>query len=86
MHVFRWVLQGDAKSPYYDDLIIFNRTSLRPFDGGNFDQQPIDEIIEIGNRTNVDASALIFKNVFKRATVDPKKTTCMLYLQVRFLQ
>ncbi|CAH1989539.1 unnamed protein product, partial [Acanthoscelides obtectus] len=34
-----------------------------------------------GNRSTIDLSNLIFRNVNKRATVDPKKTTCMLYLQ-----
>ncbi|XP_066149642.1 disintegrin and metalloproteinase domain-containing protein 10-like [Euwallacea fornicatus] len=77
----RWLLQANAKSPYYDDLIFLNRTRrpiVTTFDIG---QQPIDEIMEVNNKTNVDVSALIFKNVFKRATIDPKKTTCMLYLQ-----
>ncbi|KAL1518117.1 hypothetical protein ABEB36_001789 [Hypothenemus hampei] len=80
----RWLLQADAKHPYYDDLIFLNRSRKTASFPTNFDfgQQPIDEIMEIdNNRTSVDASALIFKNVYKRATIDPKKTTCMLYLQ-----
>lgn len=78
----RWLLQGEAKQPYDDDLYLSNRTR-RPFmTTFDINHQQIDEELEIGNRTNqVDASALIFKNVFKRATIDPKKTTCMLYLQ-----
>lgn len=34
-----------------------------------------------GNRTLADLGNVIFRHVNKRATVDPKKTTCMLYLQ-----
>ncbi|KAH1005424.1 hypothetical protein HUJ04_006416 [Dendroctonus ponderosae] len=62
--------------------MFFPNGTRRPF-MSSFDisQQQIDEILEVDNRTHVDASALIFKNVFKRATIDPKKTTCMLYLQ-----
>ncbi|KAJ8917204.1 hypothetical protein NQ315_012696 [Exocentrus adspersus] len=80
----RWLLQADAKLPYEDfpGFIFPNRSrSFTPiFDLG----QPIDEEMDyiIANKTsNLDLSGLIFRNVNKRATVDPKKTTCMLYLQ-----
>lgn len=51
--------------------------------------QPIDEELDMMITTNrttnnnnyPDVSGLIFRNVNKRATIDPKKTTCMLYLQ-----
>ncbi|XP_060526356.1 disintegrin and metalloproteinase domain-containing protein 10 [Cylas formicarius] len=80
--VKRWLLQAEAKLPYDEDIGPFPNRTRRPiittFD---INQQQIDEELEIGNRTIVDASALVFKNIYKRATVDPKKTTCMLYLQ-----
>ncbi|KAF7272503.1 hypothetical protein GWI33_014715 [Rhynchophorus ferrugineus] len=77
----RWLLQGMAKQPYHDDLVFLNR-SKRPFmTSFDINHQQIDEELETGNRTHVDASALVFKNVYKRASTDPKKTTCMLYLQ-----
>lgn len=80
---FRWLLQAESKLPY-DDGMFFPNGTRRPFMSSfDINQQQIDEILEVDNRTHVDASALIFKNVFKRATIDPKKTTCMLYLQVR---
>ncbi|XP_018561635.1 disintegrin and metalloproteinase domain-containing protein 10 [Anoplophora glabripennis] len=79
----RWLLQAEAKLPYDEppNFVFPNRTrSFTPiFDLG----QPIDEEVDyiVSNKTNVDISGLIFRNVNKRATVDPKKTTCMLYLQ-----
>lgn len=79
----RWLLQAEAKLPYDEppNFMFPNRTrSFTPiFDLG----QPIDEEVDyiVSNKTNVDISGLIFRNVNKRATVDPKKTTCMLYLQ-----
>ncbi|CAH1128593.1 unnamed protein product [Ceutorhynchus assimilis] len=77
----RWLLQAEAKHPYDDDLIFLNRTRRPFFTNFDINQQQIDEVMEVDDRTNVDASALVFKNVYKRATIDPKKTTCMLYLQ-----
>ncbi|XP_057658475.1 disintegrin and metalloproteinase domain-containing protein 10-like [Diorhabda carinulata] len=81
----RWLLEAEAKlPPNYDDPPLYfnpNRTR-RPFTPIFDLNQPIDEELEMfSNRTAVDASGLIFRNVNKRATVDPKKTTCMLYLQ-----
>lgn len=78
----RWLLEGEAKLPYDDSNYLHpNRSRIHftsPFDLN----QPIDEEMDmLTNRTNVDISGLIFRNVNKRATVDPKKTTCMLYLQ-----
>ncbi|XP_072400630.1 disintegrin and metalloproteinase domain-containing protein 10-like [Diabrotica undecimpunctata] len=81
----RWLLEAEAKLPpsYDDPPILFspNRTR-RPFTPIFDLNQPIDEELEMfTNRSTLDASGLIFRNVNKRATVDPKKTTCMLYLQ-----
>lgn len=80
----RWLLEAEAKLPYDEPPNYFfpNRTR-RPFTPIFDLNQPIDEEIDVmmGNRTTVDISGLIFRNVNKRATIDPKKTTCMLYLQ-----
>ncbi|VEN55920.1 unnamed protein product, partial [Callosobruchus maculatus] len=82
----RWLLEAEAKLPFDDPPGFFfpshNRTR-RPFTSIFDISQPIDEELEMtgGNRTTIDISNLIFRNVNKRATVDPKKTTCMLYLQ-----
>lgn len=84
----RWLLQAEAKLPYDDINSWFqNRTKqlfLPPFEAN----QPIDEELDVGpppppasNRSTLDISGLIYRNVNKRAIVDPKKTTCMLYLQ-----
>lgn len=35
----------------------------------------------VPNRTSAADFGIIFRNVNKRAIIDPKKTTCMLYLQ-----
>ncbi|XP_074038980.1 disintegrin and metalloproteinase domain-containing protein 10 isoform X1 [Leptinotarsa decemlineata] len=81
----RWLLEAEAKLPYDEPPRFYNpnRTILRRPFTPIFDlNQPIDEEFDLmTNRTNVDVSGLIFRNVNKRATVDPKKTTCMLYLQ-----
>ncbi|KAG5884890.1 hypothetical protein JTB14_019377 [Gonioctena quinquepunctata] len=81
----RWLLEAEAKLPYDDPPGFFhpNRSIIRRPFTPIFDlNQPIDEEFDLmTNRTSVDVSALVFRNVNKRATVDPKKTTCMLYLQ-----
>lgn len=77
----RWLLEAEAKLPY-DDSNFWNPNRTRLLFSPPFDlNQPIDEELELGNRTNVDVSGLLFRNVNKRALIDPKKTTCMLYLQ-----
>lgn len=83
----RWLLEAEAKLPYDEppNIIFFNRTR-RPFTPIFDLNQPIDEELEMtggNNRTNIDVSGLRFRNVNKRGStvVDPKKTTCMLYLQ-----
>lgn len=83
----RWLLEAEAKLPFDEppNILYPNRTR-RPFTPIFDLNQPIDEELEMtggNNRTNVDVSSLIFRNVNKRGstTVDPKKTTCMLYLQ-----
>lgn len=75
----RWLLEGEAKNPY-DEPDHYPKSKLPP--NPPYDQ-PIDEIeMELSNRTFTDASSLVFgRNVNKRAVIDPKKTTCMLYLQ-----
>lgn len=86
----RWLLEAEAKEPYDDPTNFWFRNksklpSLRPpqFDINTPFNQPIDEELDMitPNRTYPDISGLIFRNVNKRATIDPKKTTCMLYLQ-----
>ncbi|CAH1155155.1 unnamed protein product [Phaedon cochleariae] len=81
----RWLLEAEAKLPYDEPPLFFNPSNRtrRPFTPIFDLGQPIDEELEMTiNRTQVDVSGLIFRNVNKRsATVDPKKTTCMLYLQ-----
>lgn len=86
----RWLLEAEAKQPYDDPTIYWIRNksklpSQRPplFDINSPFNQPIDEELDMitTNRTYPDVSGLIFRNVNKRATIDPKKTTCMLYLQ-----
>ena len=77
----RWLLEGEAKQPF-DDTSYWNSNKpkypLNPPYG-----QPIDEVdIDLNNRSFIDTAGLIFgRNVNKRAVIDPKKTTCMLYLQ-----
>lgn len=90
----RWLLEAEAKAPY-DDLFMRNTFTTTttthyppPFNnnvGGNLyggDEDMIDVTLTSGNRswTN-DVSGLVFRNANKRGVVDPKKTTCMLYLQ-----
>lgn len=86
----RWLLEAEAKQPYDDATNFWFRNkpklpSQRPplFDINSPFNQPIDEELDMitTNRTFQDVSGLIFRNVNKRATIDPKKTTCMLYLQ-----
>lgn len=74
----RWLLEGEAKNPYDDARYPKGKFPPNP----PYDQ-PIDEIeMDLSNRTFTDASSLVFgRNVNKRAVIDPKKTTCMLYLQ-----
>ncbi|RZC39549.1 hypothetical protein BDFB_002186, partial [Asbolus verrucosus] len=79
----RWLLEAEAKLPY-DDSGFWHPNRTKHSFSPPFDlNQPIDEELDLvtSNRTNVDVSGLIFRNVNKRATIDPKKTTCMLYLQ-----
>ncbi|XP_063909191.1 disintegrin and metalloproteinase domain-containing protein 10-like [Zophobas morio] len=79
----RWLLEAEAKLPY-DDSTFWHPNKTKHSFSPPFDlNQPIDEELDLitTNRTNVDISGLIFRNVNKRATIDPKKTTCMLYLQ-----
>lgn len=76
----RWLLEAEAKQPY-DDMNYWHPNKSKPPLNPPFDQ-PIDEEVDmLTNRTFTDVSGLIFRNVNKRATIDPKKTTCMLYLQ-----
>lgn len=81
----RWLLQAEAKLPYDAPTGFWHPNRTRHLFSPTFDlNQPIDEELDLvinNNRTNVDLSSLIFRNVNKRATIDPKKTTCMLYLQ-----
>lgn len=79
----RWLLQAEAKLPF-DDGTYWHPNKTKNVFSTPFDlNQPIDEELDLitSNRTSVDISGLIFRNVNKRATIDPKKTTCMLYLQ-----
>lgn len=79
----RWLLQADAKLPYNDDNFWkqFKPASpaLPPHDLNNPYNQQIDEELMQVKSSRIVAD-LTFRNVIKRA-VDPKKTTCMLYLQ-----
>ncbi|XP_017787235.1 PREDICTED: disintegrin and metalloproteinase domain-containing protein 10-like, partial [Nicrophorus vespilloides] len=82
----RWLLQAEAKHPQDEASHYWHpniRTRHPSFDLNTPYNQPIDEdLIDITpNRTFTDVSGLIFRNVNKRAAIDPKKTTCMLYLQ-----
>lgn len=80
----RWLLEAEAKLPFDDATnYLHPNRSRRPFTPIFDLNQPIDEELDVGNsnRTNIDISGLIFRNVNKRASIDPKKTTCMLYLQ-----
>lgn len=56
-----------------------------PFDLNTPYNQPSDDdndlLIFANNRSVAELSNVLFRHVNKRATVDPKKTTCMLYLQ-----
>lgn len=78
----RWLLQGEAKLPYNDDSFWkqFKPASpaLPPHDLNNPYNQQIDEELQVKSSRII--ADLTFRNVNKRA-VDPKKTTCMLYLQ-----
>lgn len=79
----RWLLEAEAKLPY-DVSTFWHSNKTKHFSPPTFDlNQPIDEELDLitSNRTTVDVSGLIFRNVNKRAIIDPKKTTCMLYLQ-----
>ncbi|KAF2899907.1 hypothetical protein ILUMI_06281, partial [Ignelater luminosus] len=78
----RWVLEGDAREPY-DEFSFWHPNKSKhpfsaPFDINTPFNQPIDEEMTTSNRTSFDFN---FRHVNKRATIDPKKTTCMLYLQ-----
>lgn len=78
----RWLLQADAKLPYNDDTFWkqFKPASpaLPPHDLNNPYNQQIDEELQV--RSSRIVADLTFRNVNKRA-IDPRKTTCMLYLQ-----
>lgn len=78
----RWLLQAEAKLPYNDDTFWkqFKPASpaLPPHDLNNPYSQQIDEELQV--RSSRIVADLTFRNVNKRA-IDPKKTTCMLYLQ-----
>lgn len=86
----RWLLEAEAKLPY-DDVNFWTPNKAKPspplvppFDLNNPYNQPIDEELDMmvtPNRTAADLTGIIFRNVNKRAIIDPKKTTCMLYLQ-----
>lgn len=85
----RWVLEAEAKLPYDEpsNILVYPNRTRRPFTPIFDLNQPIDEELEMTsavNRTTVDVSGLIIRNANKRLgniIVDPKKTTCMLYLQ-----
>ncbi|CAG9860192.1 unnamed protein product [Phyllotreta striolata] len=81
----RWLLEAEAKlPPSYDDTPTYfsppsnNSTTRRPFTQIFDLNQPIDEELEMLSNSSANS---LYRNVNKRATVDPKKTTCMLYLQ-----
>lgn len=76
----RWLLEAEAKQPLDDNNYWTHGRPRLPLNPPY--DQPIDEEVDMMvNRTYTDVSGLIFRNVNKRATIDPKKTTCMLYLQ-----
>lgn len=78
----RWLLQADAKQPYNDDNFWKQfkpaAPALPPDDLNNPYNQRIDDEMQVKSSRIV--ADLSFRNVIKRA-VDPRKTTCMLYLQ-----
>lgn len=79
----RWLLQADAKLPYNNDDTFWKQfkpasPALPPHDLNNPYSQQIDEELQV--RSSRIVADLTFRNVNKRA-IDPKKTTCMLYLQ-----
>lgn len=82
----RWLPDDVFKNPH-DDLNFWHPNNSRhpinpPFDLNTpYNQGDDDLLVFAGNRTLTDLGNVIFRHVNKRATVDPKKTTCMLYLQ-----
>ncbi|XP_031338214.1 disintegrin and metalloproteinase domain-containing protein 10-like [Photinus pyralis] len=78
----RWLLEGNSKDPY-DEFSFWHPSKSKNPISTSIDihspfNQPIDEEMTTSNRTSFDFN---FRHVNKRATIDPKKTTCMLYLQ-----
>ncbi|KAK4881068.1 hypothetical protein RN001_004387 [Aquatica leii] len=78
----RWLLEGNGKDPF-DEFSFWHpnkskHPSVASFDINSPFNQPIDEEMTTSNKTSFDFN---FRHVNKRATIDPKKTTCMLYLQ-----
>lgn len=88
----RWLpdeMTNTNKHPY-DDLNFWHPNNSKhplnpPFDLNTPYNQPSDDdnelLIFANNRSIADLTNVLFRHVNKRATVDPKKTTCMLYLQ-----
>lgn len=78
----RWLLEGNSRDPYDEFGFWHPNKSKNPIstsiDIHSPFNQPIDEEMTTSNRTSFDFN---FRHVNKRATIDPKKTTCMLYLQ-----
>lgn len=87
----RWLPEEmtNSKNPY-DDLNFWHPNNSKhplnpPFDLNTPYNQPGDDdndlLIFANNRSISDITNVLFRHVNKRATIDPKKTTCMLYLQ-----
>lgn len=83
----RWLPEDIFKSPH-DELNFWHPNNSRhplnpPFDLNTPYNQGDDDnvLVFTSNKTLTDLTNVIFRHVNKRAIVDPKKTTCMLYLQ-----
>lgn len=87
----RWLPEEMTNSKHpYDDLNFWHPNNSKhplnpPFDLNTPYNQPGDDdsdlLIFANNRSVSDITNVLFRHVNKRATIDPKKTTCMLYLQ-----
>lgn len=86
--VKRWLPDDIFKNPH-DELSLWHPNNSRhplnpPFDLNTpYNQAGEDDsmLVFTSNKSLTDLTNVIFRHVNKRATVDPKKTTCMLYLQ-----
>lgn len=77
----RWLLEAEAKLPYDDATFWHSNRTRHAFSPAYDLNQPIDEELDLITSNRTDFPGVIFRNVNKRAIIDPKKTTCMLYLQ-----